>query len=115
MSSRLAARRAAEWASDLTRHVAREGAFLQQCSADGGADGADDDDCRVDEAPYTLMQDLGNVTRAAMDPKVTLPPMLYASLRAASASWVADADFSDAPSPFRAENLDLLQRAPGFA
>ena len=45
-----------------------------------------------------------------MDPKVTLPPIIYSSLRAASGSWVADTDFNDAPSPFRAENLDLLQR-----
>lgn len=47
---------------------------------------------------------------AVTDTKLPLPPVVYASFRAAAAKWTYQADLEDAPSPFRAENFDLLQR-----
>ena len=44
------------------------------------------------------------------DVRVPLPSVVYASLRGATAKWTYQADMEDAPSPFRAENFDLLQR-----
>lgn len=96
-----------EWHYDLTRHVAREGSYLLQCSAEGGAA----DECDVDAAPMSLMAEVSNLTALVYDSKQALPGVLYASLRAASAAWNTDFDFDEAPSPFRAENFDLLQRA----
>ena len=96
---------AREWHADLTGHVAGEGAYLLECSEE------DAEQCDADTAPAVLMAELGNLTHAAHDVNIKLPDVLYSSLRAASASWISDLEFDDAPSPFRAENFDLLQRA----
>ncbi|EOD06933.1 hypothetical protein EMIHUDRAFT_438618 [Emiliania huxleyi CCMP1516] len=130
---------ALEWSSDLLS-VSSESLYLGDvCGSGGGGDGgggrADpfdgsgvggvqnggdafatrDVDCseRQDVAPSTPLGEYlaGNVTVDAlcMDPRIALPPALYASTRAASGKW--SSDFSEASSPFRASNLDLLQRA----
>jgi len=57
-----------------------------------------------------MMATLGSTTAAAHDVTKTLPPVIYASFRAATAAWNSDLN-EDGVSPFRAENYDLLQRA----
>jgi hypothetical protein len=97
---------AAEWRHDLTRHVAHEGAYIARVCEDEA------DDCAVDAdgIASTMMSQLGDTSAAAYDVTVSLPPVVYASLRAASASWMSDMN-DDGVTPFRAENFDLLQRA----
>lgn len=98
-----------EWAHDL-RLIAYEGEYLRRACEDCMEDGAEA--CLVNDDSVNTMMLLGdaaNVSRAVVDLKIDLPPFVYASLRAATAAWYSD--LSEAPSPFRAENFDLLQRA----
>ena len=98
----------AEWSTDLD-FVAREGGFLLEACA-VGADGAFGEGCDVDiDAAAATMMDGVDVDKALANSALSLPEPLYASLRAASAKWHSDVE--EAPSPFRAENFDLLQRA----
>jgi len=100
----------AEWSHDL-RLVASEGEYLRRACEGCMEDGAEA--CLVDDDSVNttmLLGDAANVSRAVVDLKIDLPPIVYDSLRAATASWVGGDD-GDAPSPFRAENFDLLERA----
>lgn len=106
-----------EWRDDL-RYVESEGAYLAQCCGAAGefemASGAFTGEREAyDSVPGSLLDELDdrNTTRAALNPTLPLPSPLYASLRAATGGWLQDADEDETPSPFRAENLDLLQRA----
>lgn len=95
---------AAEWSIDL-RAVADEGEYIAQtCLA--GEGGLETCLAACGE------RNSGNrsMATAASDVRVPLPPVVYASLRGASARWTYQADMEDAPSPFRTENFDLLQR-----
>ena len=94
---------AAEWKDDLAR-LSREGAYLAEMCEEQS------DGCDIDRAPMTMMATLGSTTAAAHDVTKTLPPVIYASFRAATAAWNSDLN-EDGVSPFRAENYDLLQRA----
>jgi len=93
-----------EWSMDL-RMVAEEGEYLAQtCLAgDGGLE-----TCLA--ACGERNSGNSSMATAVSDVRVPLPTAVYASLRGASAKWTYQADMEDAPSPFRTENFDLLQR-----
>lgn len=128
-----------EWSNDLLC-VSSESVYLGNVCGSSGADGTggiadpfdgsgvggveygtdafatrDVEECSLEDvAPATPLGEqyvTGQVTIEAMcmDPRIALPPVLYTSMRAASGKWTSD--LADAPSPFRATNLDLLQRA----
>ena len=97
------------------RRVASEGSYLLGACAD--ADGCTVDSPKrtlgngenADGAPGSLRDGVRDILAAADDPLQRLPDALYSSSRAAAGSWATDT--ADAPSPFRLENFDLLQRA----
>ena len=102
-----------EWSTDL-RYVASESSYLRDACSDDPPEEVTDT-CGVDSAPQSILASLlssgNNVTMDLIcaDPKIELPAVVYSSFRAASAAW--NSDLEESPSPLRAQNLDLLQRA----
>jgi len=94
-----------EWSMDL-RMVADEGEYLAQACLGGDAGLS-----RCLAACGERNNGNSSMATAASDVRVPLPTVVYASLRGASAKWTYQADMEDAPTPFRSENFDLLQRA----
>ena len=99
---------ATEWRADLT-FVEREGAHLfEQCAA---ADACAVDDDSIPSGIFGLADGVdasAAIASAVADPIANLPEALTDSFRAAGLSWTSD--IADAPTPFRFENFDLLQR-----